>query len=427
MFSTLSPQSGTNLGSNERAAASAAQAVEVQFCGLRRALLHQSCGTLMRKLGEVPLIPRDSSLVEAYLKLSASRGHFGYGFVVQNLDRDAPPHPIGVISEADLPGIMKAIHGFAMQGEEHVRQYLASPVWKNLKHGRLILQDQRTWFLYALRNLVQTEGGRVAVMNREMRGNTIIREQLVGALSERTIAEYLVNLFEGRDALLKDTSANDPEPILENNCEQVLGDSTPTQFNENDLIAVANMLLLKPVSALMKKLPEIALMTDNGQTGDSVQHQANTAAANLENCSLAATILSLEGARSEYAIITDNNNGVKGIFTTRDLLTKIFDKILSCNGDNKMIREIFESSITLHMSNPVEMVSPTDTVLDALRLMKRHGYRHLAVAGPSTSDECRPLIGAFSQHDLLQPIIEYLEKTRALYGQMEPIGWMGER
>jgi CBS domain-containing protein len=82
----------------------------------------------------------------------------------------------------------------------------------------------------------------------------------------------------------------------------------------------------------------------------------------------AVAMMSRHGAGS--VVIKEKDGTVDGIFTERDLLTRVVEKGL----DPKATR------VSTVMSPDVRRVAPTATVEEALRLMLLHGHRHLLVA-----------------------------------------------
>jgi CBS domain-containing protein len=84
--------------------------------------------------------------------------------------------------------------------------------------------------------------------------------------------------------------------------------------------------------------------------------------------SVAVKLMSSHGAGS--VVIKEKDGTVDGIFTERDLLTRVVEKGL----DPKT------TQVIKVMSPDVRRVSPSATVEEALRLMLLHGHRHLLVA-----------------------------------------------
>ena len=89
-------------------------------------------------------------------------------------------------------------------------------------------------------------------------------------------------------------------------------------------------------------------------------------------------------ARCGSVLIVDAEGAMLGIFTERDLLTKVVAKAL----DPKLAKV---SEVMTR--NPVA-VPPETFVSDAVLLMRKHGFRHLPLVSPTAR-----LIGVFSLRD----------------------------
>ena len=118
-------------------------------------------------------------------------------------------------------------------------------------------------------------------------------------------------------------------------------------------------------------------------------------------CALPASSTAIEAAKAMVAhhcaavVITDEDGKLTGIVTERDLTRRV----VAVDRDPKstMLREI--------MSKDPDTLSPGDSALDALELMRVRGYRHLPVV-----DQDR-VVGMVSVRDLYDAVKDALEKN----------------
>jgi CBS domain-containing protein len=82
-----------------------------------------------------------------------------------------------------------------------------------------------------------------------------------------------------------------------------------------------------------------------------------------------------------------------GIFTERDVATRVVASGLDPDATN----------LGQVMTADPDTLKPTDTVRDALDMMKMHGYRHLPVV------QGRKLVGIVSIRDLYNTVMDQLE------------------
>lgn len=100
------------------------------------------------------------------------------------------------------------------------------------------------------------------------------------------------------------------------------------------------------------------------------------------------------------ALVITSTSGINGIFTERDLMTRVVAK--SRDPDKVGLHEM--------MTNNLIKVSPKETANDCLNLMKQHRCRHLLVFD---SDE---FIGIISLRDIVALM---MEEQKDLIGQLE--------
>ena len=106
--------------------------------------------------------------------------------------------------------------------------------------------------------------------------------------------------------------------------------------------------------------------------------------------SLRDTVQAMRTSRSGSALIIENGRLI-GIFTERDLIYKIGAAGVD---DSKPIREFMTANPTV--------LSPEDSVFDAMLLMDQHGYRNIPVVEPDGR-----LAGSLS----VRKVVEFLAES----------------
>lgn len=89
-------------------------------------------------------------------------------------------------------------------------------------------------------------------------------------------------------------------------------------------------------------------------------------------------------ARCGSVLIVDAAGALLGIFTERDLMTKVVAKALA--PDQTLVSEV--------MTPSPQVVTPDTSVSDAVLLMKECGFRHLPILSPAGE-----ILGVFSLRD----------------------------
>ncbi|HCE10786.1 MAG TPA: signal transduction protein [Oxalobacteraceae bacterium] len=89
-------------------------------------------------------------------------------------------------------------------------------------------------------------------------------------------------------------------------------------------------------------------------------------------------------ARCGSVLIVDAAGALLGIFTERDLMTKVVAKALA--PDRTPVSEV--------MTPSPQVVAPETSVSDAVLLMKECGFRHLPILSPDAK-----IVGVFSLRD----------------------------
>lgn len=90
-------------------------------------------------------------------------------------------------------------------------------------------------------------------------------------------------------------------------------------------------------------------------------------------------------------LVVDGNGGLAGIFTERDLLTKVA-------GER---RDWDQEPISVFMTSAPETLRPEDPIAWALNYMHLGGYRHVPLL-----DEVGHLVGVVSVKDIVEHVVE---------------------
>lgn len=101
----------------------------------------------------------------------------------------------------------------------------------------------------------------------------------------------------------------------------------------------------------------------------------------------------LMAERGIGAVMVVDQQLLVGIFTERDVATRVVSAGLDPDA----------TKLSQVMTPDPDTLKPTDSVRNALDLMKRHGYRHLPVV------QGRKLIGIVSIRDLYNSVMDQLE------------------
>lgn len=94
--------------------------------------------------------------------------------------------------------------------------------------------------------------------------------------------------------------------------------------------------------------------------------------------------------RTGCILITDNDQ-VVGIFSERDLLTRVIEA-----------RANLDKPIEAFMTSDPEVLSVEDTIGDAIQLMHSGGYRHIPIRGAVEKGKPQKIIGMLSVRDLVR-------------------------
>lgn len=107
--------------------------------------------------------------------------------------------------------------------------------------------------------------------------------------------------------------------------------------------------------------------------------------------SLAEAVRTLQEGRIGCVLVVDSNGGLAGIFTERDLLTKVAGEP----------RDWEKEPISAFMTSAPETLRPDDPIAWALNYMHLGGYRHVPLL-----DEVGHLVGVVSVRDIVDHIVE---------------------
>ena len=111
--------------------------------------------------------------------------------------------------------------------------------------------------------------------------------------------------------------------------------------------------------------------------------------------SLAEAIKTMQDRHVGCVIVGDGPRGMVGIFSERDLLTRV-----SLKGVDKEA-----TAVSSFMTHAPECLHRDDSIAQALHLMIREGFRHVPVLGDD--DE---LVGVFSMRDVARFVAELFPK-----------------
>lgn len=95
------------------------------------------------------------------------------------------------------------------------------------------------------------------------------------------------------------------------------------------------------------------------------------------------------------AILIIENNILKGIFTERDLLKRVVGKNLDPN----------TTTLDKVMTKRPYTLSPQNKIINAIGIMKQHGFRHVPIADEDNGQ----IMGIVSIRDLYQNLQEQLQ------------------
>ena len=109
---------------------------------------------------------------------------------------------------------------------------------------------------------------------------------------------------------------------------------------------------------------------------------------------LSKAIEAMKGDEGGCAIVCAEDGSVVGIFTERDLLTKVIGKEID-----------FDSPVRNLMSPVVATLTPEATIGDAVALMNEKGYRNIPLV------KAGKLIGSISVFDVISYLAESYPKT----------------
>ena len=134
------------------------------------------------------------------------------------------------------------------------------------------------------------------------------------------------------------------------------------------------------------KLTKAIKLTDNISTLDIKE-----AILKEENLSLKSVINSMQSSHSSCILITKKNK-ITGIFTERDVVTKIVGKNL--NLENEYISN--------YMTNDPETLFSNDSIAFALNKMTDGGFRHVPIINPKSKK-----VFVISMQDIINAIGEF--------------------
>jgi len=106
---------------------------------------------------------------------------------------------------------------------------------------------------------------------------------------------------------------------------------------------------------------------------------------------LADAVRTLQQGHVGCVLVVDGNGGLAGIFTERDLLTKVAGQA----------HVWAKEPISVFMTSAPETLRPEDPIAWALNYMHLGGYRHVPLL-----DEVGHLVGVVSVRDIVEHIVE---------------------
>lgn len=108
--------------------------------------------------------------------------------------------------------------------------------------------------------------------------------------------------------------------------------------------------------------------------------------------SISSAIDTLRRKSKGCALVCDPVGALVGIFTERDILTRVLAK---CRSQDDAVSEVMTTA-------PISSVRPTDGVRDVIRRMTAGGYRHMPVV-----DEQDQVLGVVSVRRIVDYLIEH--------------------
>ena len=111
-----------------------------------------------------------------------------------------------------------------------------------------------------------------------------------------------------------------------------------------------------------------------------------------EETSIQSVIESMQTTHSSCILLINNNNNITGIFTERDVVTKIVSRNV----------DIENEKICDYMTNNPETLQPDDSIAFTLNKMTDGGYRHIPIVHSKSKD-----IFIISMQDIINSISNY--------------------
>jgi CBS domain-containing protein len=142
-----------------------------------------------------------------------------------------------------------------------------------------------------------------------------------------------------------------------------------TSDTTGDRMDIERALIHEPISSLTLKAP-ITVPLDG---------------------TLADAVRVLQRDHVGCVLVVDGNGGLAGLFTERDLLTRVAGKR----------RDWDQEPISVFMTSAPETLRPEDPIAWALNYMHLGGYRHVPLL-----DEVGHLVGVVSVKDIVEHIVE---------------------
>jgi CBS domain-containing protein len=111
----------------------------------------------------------------------------------------------------------------------------------------------------------------------------------------------------------------------------------------------------------------------------------------LKNASLESVFKKMSAEKKGYAVVLDQEGGVAGIFTERDVMTRVIEQKLPPSTPVEKV-----------MTPNPKTLKVADSVADAIRLMNEGRHRHVPLIGPDGR-----LAGVLGVRDLITYLAEH--------------------
>lgn len=370
------------------------------IAGVARTLIRQPVSSIMLSRDEISIVPPEMALKDVLHHMNGMNR--GYTFVERDRVAGTPSlqspeskrELCGIFTERNLLfNVDRLIEARMESDPESIQSVFTDQIWKYMTSDVSYVEPQ--WrVLYALREMNHGHFRRLAVGDGK---------ELVGAVSERTIVNYVLSIYRNFVGAnfdqLKEASEREEQTIEDKHdadlgtSEQCFGEeNVALEIDPKDAFRMSQAVLFRPIDSIMRR-PKDKYSRSNELV---VPHfPAHTP--------LKEVILQMRNLRFGYCMITEETSlGLiaKGIFTERDYQRDVLPKVETFSRFSpQSIPELYKAPIGDYMTAGVLSVGPEDTILTALELMNRHYFRRVAVV-----DHLHRLLGVVSERTIVNAI-----------------------